>query len=138
MNEVSRQWRHPQELPPNASYSCTSCCPIGYWPPCKERLCQSSICTYAFLFSSLIVEGESLLPHSASVMSSTRRADKPVRYISMRASSTPFFRQQRKIRRHLLNLIRSGILPALPAGLQPKRQQQYYKQKKHFFISISP
>ena len=27
MNEVSRQWGHPQGLPPGASYSCTFCFP---------------------------------------------------------------------------------------------------------------
>ena len=43
--------------------------------------------TYAFLFSSLMMEGE-MLPHNASVMSSTRRTDTPAKYISMRASST--------------------------------------------------
>ena len=32
MNEVSQQWRHPQQQPPGASYSCTSCCPTGYRP----------------------------------------------------------------------------------------------------------
>lgn len=31
--------------------------------------------TYAFLFSSLMVDGDTLLPHSASVISSTRRTD---------------------------------------------------------------
>ena len=35
-----------------------------------------------------MVAGETLLPHSASVMSSTRRTETPARYISMRASST--------------------------------------------------
>ena len=44
--------------------------------------------TYAFLFSSLMVDGDTLLPHRASVMSSRRRTDTPARYISMRASST--------------------------------------------------
>ena len=29
MNEVSQQWRHPQQQPPDASYSCTSYCPTG-------------------------------------------------------------------------------------------------------------
>ena len=46
------------------------------------------MCSYAFLFSSLIVEEETLQPHSASVISSTRRTDTPARYISMSASST--------------------------------------------------
>ena len=31
-NEVSRQWRHPQRQPPDASYSCTFCHPTGYQP----------------------------------------------------------------------------------------------------------
>ena len=35
-----------------------------------------------------MVEADTLLPHRASVMSSTRRTDTPARYISMRASST--------------------------------------------------
>ena len=43
---------------------------------------------HAFLFSSLIVDGDTLLPQSASVMSSTRRTDTPAKYISMSASST--------------------------------------------------
>ena len=34
-----------------------------------------------------MVKGDTLLPHSASVMSSTRRTDTPARYISMRASA---------------------------------------------------
>src|SRR5699024_10485871 len=46
--------------------------------------------TYAFLFSSLMVDGDTLLPHSAFVMSSTRRTDTPARYISMRASHAAF------------------------------------------------
>ena len=41
------------------------------------------------MFSSLMVDGDTLLPHRASVISSTRRTDTPARYISMRASSTP-------------------------------------------------
>ena len=40
------------------------------------------------MFSSLMVEGDTLLPHRASVMSSTRRTETPTRYISMSASST--------------------------------------------------
>ena len=36
--------------------------------------------TYAFLFSSLIVAGDTLLPHRASVISSTRRTDTHARY----------------------------------------------------------
>ena len=35
-----------------------------------------------------MVAGETLLPHSASVMPSTRRTETPARYISMSASST--------------------------------------------------
>ena len=38
--------------------------------------------------------GEALLPHSASVMSSTRRTETPARYISMRASSTRLSRRR--------------------------------------------
>jgi len=34
------------------------------------------------------VDGDTLVPHNASVVSSTRRTETPVRYISMRASST--------------------------------------------------
>ena len=39
-------------------------------------------------------EGETLLPHSASVMSSTRRTETPARYISMSASSTLLSRRR--------------------------------------------
>ena len=46
------------------------------------------------LFLSLMVAGETLLPHSASVMSSTRRTETPARYISMRASSTLLSRRR--------------------------------------------
>ena len=53
-------------------------------PPCSGRLRQSSMWTYAFLFSSLMVAGDTLLPHRASVISSTRRTDTPAKYISMR------------------------------------------------------
>ncbi len=53
---------------------------------------QTDLCkevkAYAFLFSSLMVAGDTLLPQSASVMSSTRRTDTPAKYISMSASST--------------------------------------------------
>ena len=35
-----------------------------------------------------MVAGETMLPHSASVISSTRRTETPARYISIRASST--------------------------------------------------
>ena len=56
--------------------------------PVSGRFRQFSIFTYAFLFSSLIVDGDTLLPQSASVMSSTRRTDTPAKYISMSASST--------------------------------------------------
>ena len=75
--------------------------PIGRWgrmhrdyikehnPIRFNDLCLSGeLWTYAFLFSSLIVEEETLQPHSASVISSTRRTDTPARYISMSASST--------------------------------------------------
>ena len=47
-----------------------------------------------FLFSSLMVVGETLLPHKVSVMSSTRRTETPARYISMRASSTLLSRRR--------------------------------------------
>ena len=46
------------------------------------------------MFSSLMVAGETLLPHSASVMSSTRRTETPAKYISMRASSTLLSRRR--------------------------------------------
>ena len=39
----------------------------GYRPPSKERFRQSSMWIYAFLFGSLMVDGDTLLPHSASV-----------------------------------------------------------------------
>ena len=42
------------------------------------------------LLSSLMVVGETLLPHRASEMSSARRRETPARYISMSASSTWF------------------------------------------------
>ncbi len=41
-----------------------------------------------------MVEGETLLPHRASVMSSVRRTETPARYISIRASSTLLSRRQ--------------------------------------------
>ena len=41
-----------------------------------------------------MVAGETLLPHSASVMSSTRRTETPAMYISMRASSTLLSRRR--------------------------------------------
>ena len=41
-----------------------------------------------------MVAGETLLPHRASVMSSTRRTETPARYISMRASSTLLSRRR--------------------------------------------
>ena len=41
-----------------------------------------------------MVDGYTLLPQSASVMSSTRRTDMPARYISMRASSTLLSRRR--------------------------------------------
>src|SRR4029450_765788 len=39
------------------------------------------------MFSSDTVEGDTRVPHNASVMSSTRRTDTPARYISISASS---------------------------------------------------
>ena len=59
-----------------------------------NRLRQSSMWTYAFLFSSLMVAEDTLLPHSASVISSTLRTETPARYISMRASSTLLSRRR--------------------------------------------
>ncbi|BAL01704.1 putative D-3-phosphoglycerate dehydrogenase [Oscillibacter valericigenes Sjm18-20] len=44
--------------------------------------------TYVFLFSLLIVAGETLVPHSGSVMSLPLRMETPARFISMSASST--------------------------------------------------
>ena len=41
-----------------------------------------------------MVAGETLLPHNASVMSSTRRTETPASYISMRASSTLLSRRR--------------------------------------------
>jgi hypothetical protein len=46
------------------------------------------------LFSSDTVDGETRVPHSASVMSSTRRTDTPARYISIKASSTELSRRR--------------------------------------------
>ena len=40
------------------------------------------------------VAGDTLLPHRASVISSTRRTDTPARYISMSASSTLLSRRR--------------------------------------------
>jgi hypothetical protein len=40
------------------------------------------------LFRSDTVEGDTRVPHKASVMSSTRRTETPARYISIKASST--------------------------------------------------
>jgi hypothetical protein len=54
----------------------------------KSLFRHTSILAYAFLFNSLIVDGDTLLPHKASVISSTLRTDTPARYISMSASST--------------------------------------------------
>ena len=42
-------------------------------PLCRGRFCKSSLWTYAFFFSPLMVGGETLLLHRASVMSSTRQ-----------------------------------------------------------------
>src|SRR5699024_9793418 len=44
--------------------------------------------TYVFLFSSLVVAGDTLLPHRASVISSTCRTDNPAKYLSLKAFST--------------------------------------------------
>jgi hypothetical protein len=45
------------------------------------------------LFSSLTVDGETRVPHKASVMSSTRRTETPA-YISINASSTEASRRR--------------------------------------------
>ena len=66
----------------------------GYFPPCNGRFRHSSIWTYAFLFNSLIVAADTFVPHSASVISSTRRTDTPARYISISASSTLLSRRR--------------------------------------------
>jgi hypothetical protein len=47
-----------------------------------------------FLFRSDSVEGDTRVPHSASVMSSTRRTETPARYISIKASSTELSRRR--------------------------------------------
>src|SRR5215469_11528819 len=49
---------------------------------------------YIFLFRSDTVEGDTRVPHNASVMSSTRRTDTPARYISISASSTELSRRR--------------------------------------------
>jgi hypothetical protein len=41
-----------------------------------------------------MVPGLTRVPHSASVMSSTRRTDTPARYISINASSTELSRRR--------------------------------------------
>lgn len=50
---------------------------VDIWisPPCSGWFHKSSMWTYFFLFSSLMVEGDTLLPHRASVISSTCRID---------------------------------------------------------------
>ena len=45
------------------------------------------------LFRFDTVLGDTRVPHSASVMSSTRRTDTPARYISIKASSTELSRR---------------------------------------------
>jgi hypothetical protein len=40
------------------------------------------------------VDGETRVPHKASVMSSTRRTETPARYISIKASSTELSRRR--------------------------------------------
>jgi hypothetical protein len=40
------------------------------------------------------VEGDTRVPHKASVMSSTRRTETPARYISIKASSTELSRRR--------------------------------------------
>ena len=41
-----------------------------------------------------LLEGDTRVPHNASVMSSTRRTDTPARYISISASSTELSRRR--------------------------------------------
>ena len=47
-----------------------------------------------FLFRSDTVDGDTRVPHSASVISSTRRTETPARYISINASSTELSRRR--------------------------------------------
>lgn len=49
------------------------------------------------MFSSLIVAGDTLLPHNAYFISSNRRTDTPARYISISASSTLLSRRYRSM-----------------------------------------
>ncbi len=52
------------------------------------------MCLYIFLLRLLTVPELTRVPHSASVMSSTRRTDIPAKYISMSASSTDVSRRR--------------------------------------------
>src|SRR5262245_10039192 len=49
---------------------------------------------FDFLLRSDTVEGDTRVPHNASVISSTRRTDTPARYISISASSTELSRRR--------------------------------------------
>jgi hypothetical protein len=55
-----------------------------------ERMGETGI----FLFRFDTVEGDTRVPHNASVMSSTRRTDTRARYISISASSTELSRRR--------------------------------------------
>jgi hypothetical protein len=55
-------------------------------PPLKKR--SREYASIASLLRSETVEGDTRVLHNASVMSSTRRAYTPARYISISASST--------------------------------------------------
>ena len=83
--------------------------------------------TYAFLFRSLIVGGDTWLPYNASVMFSTRRTETPARNISMRAFSTrfpcgdtapwsPFQKKSPWVRRLEHDISRSGEVTSVVAG----------------------
>ena len=97
---------HSRQMPPewrHFSYSLRPSCGAGKYhlrrhtdtgPPCKRTVPPVLNRTQAFLFSSLTVAGETLLPRRASVMSSTRRTETPARYISMRTSSTLLSRRR--------------------------------------------
>ncbi len=60
----------------------------------RGRLSQVSICLKIFWFQSLIVLGLPLLPNKASVISSIRRTETPVRYISANTSSAELSRRR--------------------------------------------
>ena len=60
------------------------------------RFRHSSILAQIFLSRLEAVPGLTRIPHSASMMSSTRRTDTPARYISTGASSTEFSRRRQR------------------------------------------